>query len=307
MEELGDPLTRLLVKLHLRRRRAEAGEGEARGDAREGPPAERWTVLGALELGLRLATAPLAYFGERALLLLRAAASVFDKPFRVGLILRQMQFVGVGSLPIVMLVGLFSGAVAAESSISALSLFRQEAVVGGLVGVSLARELSPVFAALMLSSRAGSGMAAELGSMRLTEQVEALVSFGVNPVQYLALPRIVAGAIMTPVLTMVFNVIGLAGAYVVAIHLKHVDPGGVMNSFKFYTDPLDYWIGIIKAVVFGISFSLAACYRGLNVRGGARELGRATTQAVVEGAVSILVLDYFLTDLTLAVWPPQRS
>src|SRR4029077_14286234 len=196
MEELGDPLTRLLVKLHLRRRRPEAGEGEARGDARERPSAERWTALGALELGLRLATAPLAYFGERALLLLRAAASVFDRPFRVGLILRQMLSVGVESLRIVMLVGLFSGAVAAESSISALSLFRQEAVVGGHVGVSLARELSPVFAALMLSPRAGSGMAAELGSMRLTEQIEALVSFGVNPVQYLALPRIVAGAIM---------------------------------------------------------------------------------------------------------------
>ncbi len=306
MEEVGDPLTRLLVRLHLRRRRLEEGGGATRGADRR-LPAARPAALEVLELVLRIATAPLAYFGERALLLIRAATSVLERPFRGGLVLRQMQFVGVESLPIVMLVGLFSGAVAAESSISALSLFRQEAVVGGLVGVSLARELSPVFAALMLSSRAGSGMAAELGSMRLSEQVDALVSFGVNPVQYLVLPRILASAIMTPLLTMVFNVLGLFGAYVVAIYLKNVDPGAVLSSFKFYTDPLDYWIGIIKAVVFGVSFSLVACYRGLNVRGGARELGRATTQAVVEGAVSVLVLDYFLTDLMLVVWPPHRG
>jgi phospholipid/cholesterol/gamma-HCH transport system permease protein len=213
----------------------------------------------------------------------------------------------VQSLPIVGLVGLFSGAVAAESTLAALSIFRQENAVGGLVGVSLARELAPIFASLMLSARSGAGMAAELGSMRMSEQIDALVTFGINPVQYLVLPRILACVVMTPVMTMVFNIVGLFGAYVVAIGLRHVDPGNALATFRFYTDPIDYVQGAIKAVVFGLAFSLVACYQGYNVRGGARELGRATTSAVVEGAVAILVLDYFLTDLMLVIWPPMPT
>jgi phospholipid/cholesterol/gamma-HCH transport system permease protein len=252
----------------------------------------------------RSLAAPFVYVGTRALLLIQAFAAAFRRPFRVGLIVQQMQFVGVESLPIVCLVGLFSGAVASESTLAALAMFRQQNAVGGLVGVSLARELAPIFAALMLSARSGAGMAAELGSMRLTEQVDALVSFGIDPVQYLVLPRIIACLVMTPIMTMAFNIVGLFGAYVVAIYLNHVDPGGALQTFRFYTDPVDYLQGAIKAVVFGGAFSLVACYQGYNVRGGARELGRATTRAVVEGAVGILVLDYFLTDLMLVIWPP---
>jgi phospholipid/cholesterol/gamma-HCH transport system permease protein len=104
---------------------------------------------------------------------------------------------------------------------------------------------------------------------------------------------------------MVFNFVGLVGAYVVAIDLKGVDPGGALHSFSYYTDPIDYLMGALKAVTFGLAYSLVACYQGLNVRGGARELGRATTRAVVEGAVSILILDYFLTDLFLVIWPSR--
>ena len=124
--------------------------------------------------------------------------------------------------------------------------------------------------------------------MKLTEQIEALITFGVNPVQYLVMPRLLASLLMAPIMTMVFNIIGVAGAYFVAVHLQNVDPGGVLASFKYYTDPLDYVIGAIKAMAFGLAFSLVSCYQGLNVRGGAKELGRATTRAVVEGAVSIL-------------------
>jgi len=271
------------------------------------PAARPWTVRPAAEsLGKALA-APFAYFGSRALLLFETLAGLFHRPFRFGLAVQQMQYVGVQSLPIVGLVGLFSGAVAAESTLAALSMFRQENAVGGLVGVSLARELGPIFASLMLSARSGAGMAAELGSMRMSEQIDALVTFGINPVQYLILPRILACIVMTPVMTMVFNVVGLFGAYVVAIVLRHVDPGGAMATFRYYTDPIDFIQGMIKAVVFGLAFSLVACYQGYNVRGGARELGRATTAAVVEGAVAILVLDYFLTDLMLVIWPPMAA
>jgi phospholipid/cholesterol/gamma-HCH transport system permease protein len=248
--------------------------------------------------------APFAYVGSRALFLLRSA-EVWRHRFHGSLLARQLQFVGFESIPIVALVGFFSGGVAAESSLAALKMFRQEATVGGIVGVSLARELAPVFTALMLSARAGAGMAAEIGSMRITEQIDALVSFGAEPTQHLVMPRVVAGMLMTPVMTMVFNVVGLVGAYLVAVHLRHVDPGGVLHSFRFYTDPLDYLEGAVKATAFGIAFTLLACYQGFNVRGGARELGRATTNAVVEGAVAILVLDYFLTDLMLVIWPPR--
>ena len=248
--------------------------------------------------------APFVYLGTRTLFLLRTAA-VWRHRFHGTLLARQLQFVGFESIPIVALVGFFSGGVAAESSLAALKMFRQEVTVGGIVGVSLARELAPVFTALMLSARAGAGMAAEIGSMRITEQIDALVSFGAEPTQHLIAPRVLAGMLMTPVMTMVFNVVGLVGAYLVAVHLRHVDPGGVLHSFRFYTDPLDYLEGAIKGVTFGIAFTLVACYQGFNVRGGARELGRATTNAVVEGAVAILVLDYFLTDLMLVIWPPR--
>ena len=309
MEHVGDPLTRLLERLRLHRRQLQDSRAAARA-AGEGVSPTEAGVAGAagavLDVVVRAVAAPFAYLGDRALLLLRTAASAARRPLRLSLVLRQMQFVGVESLPIVALVGLFSGGVAAESALSALALFRQETAAGGLVGVSLARELAPVFTGLMLSARVGAGMAAELGSMRLTEQVDALVSFNVDPVQYLVLPRILASVIMAPLMTMVFNVVGMFGAYVVAIYLRDIDPGGVLHSFRYYTDPLDFWMGLIKAVVFGLSFSLAACFRGFYLRGGARELGRATTQAVVEGAVSILVLDYFLTDLMLVIWPPQR-
>jgi phospholipid/cholesterol/gamma-HCH transport system permease protein len=257
------------------------------------------------ELALGTVSYPFAWVGTRASLLSQALSGAFGRPARGALLLRQMQFVGVASLPLIVMVGLFSGGVAAESTLAALASFRQENNVGGLVGVSLAMELAPVFTGLMLSARTGAGMAAELGSMRISEQVEALVSFNIDPVQYLVTPRVVASVIMAPIMTMVFNIVALAGAYFVAVKLNQLDPGAVMASFRYYTDPTDYLQGTIKAVVFGISFSVLACHQGLAVRGGAREVGRATTSAVVEGAASILILDYFLTDALLLIWPPM--
>jgi phospholipid/cholesterol/gamma-HCH transport system permease protein len=258
--------------------------------------------LGQLALGVLMY--PFAWLGSRGTLLSQAVSGAFGRPWRGRLVVREMQFVGVASLPLIIMVGLFSGGVAAESTLAALKAFRQETNVGGLVGVSLAMELAPVFTGLMLAARVGAGMAAELGSMRISEQVDALVTFNIDPVQYLVTPRILASLVMTPIMTMVFNIVGLSGAYFVAIKLNHLDPGLVMESFHFYTDPTDYLQGAIKAVVFGLSFSVLACHEGLGVRGGAREVGAATTKAVVAGAASILVLDYFLTDALLVIFPP---
>lgn len=242
-------------------------------------------------------------FGAHFIMMASAFMWLFRRPFRLRLFLEQMEFIGVGSLPIVLLVGFFSGAVSALQAINALSIFGQERWVGVTVGVSLAEELAPVFAGLMITARAGSGMATELGSMRITEQIDALNTFAVNPTQYLITPRLVAGAIMVPILTMAFNIIGLVGAYLVSITVHQLDVGQVTGLFVYWVDPLNYIKGVSKAAVFGLALSLAACYQGFNVRGGAKEVGMATTRSVVTGSVCILVLDYFLIEVLNAIWP----
>jgi phospholipid/cholesterol/gamma-HCH transport system permease protein len=264
---------------------------------------DRITLKGAVETALTPLQIFFGYFGEHSMLLFQSFMWLFRRPFRMRLFLEQMQFVGVGSLPIIMLVGLFSGAVAAQQAINALAIFNQERFVGATVGLSLAQELAPVFTALMITARAGSGMATELGSMRITEQIDALNTFAVNPVQYLVTPRIVATIIMMPVMTMVFNIVGLGGAYFYSIVIKQIDLGEFIEYFTYWTDPKDYIIGATKAAVFGISLSLASCFQGYNARGGAKEVGLATTRAVVSGSVSVLVLDFFLIDLFHILWP----
>ena len=244
-----------------------------------------------------------AIFGQHMLLLVRAFTWLFRRPFRMRLFLEQMEFIGVGSLPIIMLVGFFSGAVTALQGITALAMFDQQRWVGYAVGVSLARELAPVFTALMITARAGSAMATELGSMRITEQIDALTTFAVNPVHYLVTPRLVASILMLPVMTMVFNVVGLLGGYVISILVYQIDLGQVLELFRHWVDPVDYVQGLIKSVIFGIAMALAACYQGFNVRGGAKEVGRATTAAVVSSSVSVLVLDYFLIEIMNVIWP----
>jgi phospholipid/cholesterol/gamma-HCH transport system permease protein len=244
-----------------------------------------------------------AIFGQHILLLGRAFTWLFRRPFRMRLYLEQMEFIGVGSLPIIMLVGFFSGAVTALQGIMALAMFDQQRWVGFAVGVSLARELAPVFTALMITARAGSAMATELGSMRITEQIDALTTFAVNPVHYLVTPRLVASILMLPVMTMVFNVVGLLGGYVISILVYQIDLGQVLELFRHWVDPVDYIQGLIKAVIFAIAMALTACYQGFNVRGGAKEVGRATTAAVVSSSVSVLVLDYFLIEIMSVIWP----
>jgi phospholipid/cholesterol/gamma-HCH transport system permease protein len=280
---------------------------EASADSGAAPDSAHSDGRAALRALADTVTAPvrliLGYFGEHSLLLFQSFLWLFRPPFRLKLFLEQMQFVGVGSLPIIMLVGFFSGAVSAQQAIKALAIFNQERFVGATVGLSLAQELAPVFTALMITARAGSGMATELGSMRITEQIDALNTFAVNPVQYLVTPRIVATILMMPVMTMVFNIVGLVGAYLYSIVLKQIDLGQFIEYYTYWTDPKDYIIGGTKAAVFGIALSLAACFQGYNARGGAKEVGLATTRAVVAGSVSVLVIDYFLIDIFNILWP----
>jgi phospholipid/cholesterol/gamma-HCH transport system permease protein len=216
-------------------------------------------------------------------------------PYRFRLLFQAMEFVGVGSLFIVLLTGLFTGAVFALQGAVAFRLFNAESLVGSTVALSLARELSPVLTGLMVTGRAGSGIATELGTMRVTEQIDALYTMAVNPVQYLIVPRFIAGLIMVPVLSVLFTMVGMLGAYFVGVVLLHIDQGIFIGKTRWFVDPADLSSGLIKAFFFGGILTMVGCYKGYYASGGARGVGVATTQAVVYGSVLILVADYFLT------------
>ena len=213
-------------------------------------------------------------------------------PVRVENIFAQLDFVGVGSIFIVMLTGVFSGMVFAHQSSRAFLLFNAESLVGPTVALTLTRELAPVFTALMVTMRAVSAMCAELGTMRVTEQVDALETMAVNPIQYLLVPRIIAGVVMVPLLSMLFNTAGMAGAYVIAVYLRGISAGTFINRTQQWLDPEDIAEGLIKAVVFGFAVTLIGCYKGYNASGGAKGVGQATTQAMVAAALAIVMLDY---------------
>ena len=244
--------------------------------------------------------APRRFLEEVGLLARLLALSLvwtFRRPFRPRVFIHSMEFVGVQSLFIVGLTALFVGAVFGLQLVDGFRRFGAENQVGSVIGLALARELAPVFSALMISSRAGSAMATELGSMRVTQQIDALTTLSVNPVQYLISPRIVAGFVMCPAMALAFNVIGLAGAYGVCVHVLGLDGGIFVDRVRWYVDSDDLEQGLIKAAVFGMVLTLIACRQGYYASGGAAGVGRATNQAVVQSAVAILLLDYVLTAL----------
>ncbi len=218
-------------------------------------------------------------------------------PFRPSIYFAAMEFVGVQSLFLVGLTGLFIGMVFGLQLVDGFRQFGAENQTGAVVGMALTRELAPVFTALMVSSRAGSAITTELGSMRVTDQIDALTTMGVNPVQYLVVPRLVAGVVMFPILTMIFNLIGIFGAWIVCVQLLGLDHGVFVDKVRWFVDAPDLRQGMIKAVVFGIAVSLIACRHGFYAKGGAAGVGQATTSAVVQSAVSILALDYMITSM----------
>jgi phospholipid/cholesterol/gamma-HCH transport system permease protein len=219
-------------------------------------------------------------------------------PFDLAEWLRQMVRVGFDSIPVVFLTTLFTGMVMALQTYNGFARFHAEGWVGSVVALSLTRELSPVLTALMVTGRVGSAMAAELGTMRVTEQIDALTSLATEPVQYLVVPRVAASVAMMPLLTLMGDAVGMYGGYLVAVQLLGANPVTyVDNSFKYLTVADDVVSGLVKAAVFGLLFSLIACVRGYDTRGGAEGVGRSTTAAVVSGSLSILLADFFLTKL----------
>ncbi len=249
------------------------------------------TLLWALGPVIRL----LSEIGATVKLLLDAVFWGIRPPYRFAQFFAAMEFVGVQSLFIVGLTGLFIGMVFGIQLVDGFRNFGAENQTGAVVAMALARELSPVFTGLMVSSRAGSAMTTELGSMRVSDQVDALTTMAVNPIQYLVVPRVFAGCVMMPVLTMIFNLIGIFGAWLVCVQLLGLDHGIFVDKVRWFVDGKDLAQGLIKATVFGVAVSLIACRHGFYATGGAAGVGLATNRSVVQSAVSILALDYLIT------------
>lgn len=238
-------------------------------------------------------------FGEWGVFVIETLSWAFKKPFRMRNILSQMEFIGVKSVSIISLTGLFVGAVFALQTGKAFALFHAESLVGATIGLSIAREIGPVFTALMVTARCCSAMAAEIGTMRVTEQIDALDSMAVNPMHYLVWPRVAATVVMSPLLASLFAFVAVVGSYFVGVYLLGIPAGPFMHKLYYYVDVDDFLGGLLKAAVFGLLISLISCYQGYKADGGAAGVGRATTRAVVISSVAVLVSDYFLTSWIL--------
>ena len=254
----------------------------------------RSPVVGAVDSIGRLFVRGLVETGAMVVFLGQATAALFRRPLRLVQLMAQAEFVGVGSIFIILLTGTFTGAVFTLQVASGLARVNMDSMVGSMVMLAVARELGPVLTALMVTGRVASAMATELGTMRVTEQIDAMEVMAVDPVQYLVSPRVLAGAVMVPALTLIFCLVAGVGSYFVAVHMLGIDEGAYMSRIQWLVDPYDFYQGITKSVIFGLVITLVGCYKGYNASGGAKGVGTATTQAMVSSALGIFILDYFV-------------
>ena len=219
------------------------------------------------------------------------------RPFEVMEWLRQMVRVGVDSIPVVFLTTMFTGMVMALQTFNGFQRVHAENFVGSVVALSMVRELSPVLVGLMVTGRVGSAMAAEIGTMRVTEQLDALESLATEPIHYLFVPRVIAGIVMLPFLVILGDALGIYGGYFVAVNLLGANAVIYEQNTYQFLELNDIWSGLIKAAVFGLILTLTGCMKGYFTTGGAEGVGRATTSAVVTASLIILLTDFFLTKL----------
>jgi phospholipid/cholesterol/gamma-HCH transport system permease protein len=221
-------------------------------------------------------------------------------PLYPRLIGRQMIEIGYYSLPVVGLTAIFTGMVLALQSYTGFARFSAESAIPNVVIVSITRELGPVLAALMVAGRVGAAMAAEIGTMRVTEQIDALDTLATNPFKYLIVPRLIAGLTMLPLLVLIADVIGVFGGYVVSIYKLGFNPHVYLKNTIDFMEVQDVVSGLVKASVFGFLITLMGCYHGYNSKGGAQGVGAATTNAVVSASILILSFNYFITEMFFA-------
>lgn len=223
------------------------------------------------------------------------------RPFYLHDVIEQFDIIGLGSLTVVILTGVFTGAVLALQTGITLDQFGARPYVGRLISASMVKELGPVLTALMLSGRVGSGIAAELGSMVVTDQINAMRALGTDPIRKLVVPRVLAGFIMTPLLTAVSNTVGMLGGWLIAVTQLRVASSLYWSSVVEGLYIQDVWMGIIKPFFLGFIIVSIGCHVGLRTTGGTQGVGRATTNAVVAASVAVLAVDFFLSRLLLTV------
>jgi phospholipid/cholesterol/gamma-HCH transport system permease protein len=237
--------------------------------------------------------------GAIALLGGRALRAAVRRPFELGAVARQLEVMGYRSLSVVVLTAVFSSMVMTVQFAVQMARFGAKEYVGNVVSLSLVRELGPVLTALMVGGRVGAGIAAEVGSMSVTEQIDAMRAMGADPVKELVVPRVLAGAIALPLLTVVANVLGVGGAMVIARLDSQIDMTYFLHATLRAVTLNDLLGGLIKTIFFGVAIALIACHRGLGTRGGTAGVGRATTEAVVVTSITTLIADFILTKTLL--------
>jgi phospholipid/cholesterol/gamma-HCH transport system permease protein len=246
-------------------------------------------TIGAVFLAFLATVGRLTRFAAQAL------AAIFSPPYFPRLMARQVLYIGYYSLPVVGLTALFTGMVLALQSYTGFSRFNAQSAVATVVVLSMTRELGPVIASLMVAGRVGAAMAAEIGTMRVTEQIDALTSLSTDPLRYLVLPRLIAGLVTMPVLVVVADIVGVFGGFLVGTYKLEFNPVTYLTQTEQYLQTMDVVSGLIKAAVFGFIIALMGCYHGYHSRGGAEGVGQATTHAVVSASILILVFNYALT------------
>lgn len=239
---------------------------------------------------------------DYSLLAGRSLSNIFTPPRYYADTLLQADLIGVGSLPIVVLIGFFTGAVLALQTASTLQQFGSLSLTGKLVALSMVRELGPVLTGILVAGRNSSGMASELGSMQVTEQIDAMRAMGVDPTKKLVTPRVIATVTMQFFLSILSDLVGLAGGFVISFFLLGLDAGEYWTTAYQALRFADVFMGLTKPVVFGFIIASVGCYYGLSARGGTQGVGRATTQAVVAASVLIVVTDFFITKLLMQIF-----
>jgi phospholipid/cholesterol/gamma-HCH transport system permease protein len=232
---------------------------------------------------------------------LATARCIFSRPFYFHDIVEQFEQIGIGSLTVVVLTGFFTGAVLALQTGITLDQFGARPFVGRLISASMVKELGPVLTGLMLAGRIGSGIAAELGSMAVTDQINALRALGTDPVRKLVVPRVLAGTLMAPVLTIIADAVGIVGGWLIAVFQLRVASGLYWSSIIEGLYLEDAWMGLLKPFFLGFAIASIACHVGLRARGGTQGVGRATTNSVVAASVAVIAVDFFVTRLLISV------
>jgi len=235
--------------------------------------------------------------GRIALLFLKTLMWIFRPPLDFKNIIRQMEEIGINSIPVVLIMAIFTGMVLALQSFSGFRRFNAEAFVGTVVALSMVRELGPVLSGLMVSGRVGAAMAAELGTMQVTEQIDALYTLATNPIKYLIVPRFLATLFVMPILVILSDIIGIIGGYFVSVHLLGTNSVIYIKRTWDYMEINDVYVGLLKSCIFGVIIAIVSCYQGFYTQGGAEGVGKATTKAVVFSSLTILISNYFITAL----------